>query len=869
MFVNRLFKHWTYQIFSPGTVLREKYEAFKRLLDQDRRAHELIAELEEIFYRWQKFDLAAIARRYDELAGAVGSMIDCLQAMAPGSYLSLSDYFKKIDFYIRFMLAPPELDFAPPFVVGLDAVSFRDDGMVGGKAFNLARLKNRLKLPVPPGFVITTMACNYFLECNDLRGEIDRRLAGLDPAAPGALERVSKEIVATVLNARLPTDIEEAIAGALAILEDDRDGAPRFAVRSSAVAEDGEISFAGQYQTMLNVVPADLARAWKEVVAGKYSPRALFYRISYGLLDAEIPMAVLVLPMIDAVASGVVTTVDLENDDDSVLVIHSLWGLGELLVGGESAADAISCAKDEPYEVIRRRVAAKSVRMGGGPPGRSQLAEVAAADRHRISLADHQARTLAGLCRRAEDSWGRPLDIEWCLDRQGRILLLQARPLALAADRRDQDDGRPEMPEISGPVLLAGGERAAPGVGSGLVFLVTPGSDPDAVPAGVVLVCRDTPPTLVKIMDRLEAVVADRGSVAGHFASVAREFGVPVLVNTGEATSCLVHGQPVTVDVDRLKVHEAVSVPRPAPTKRNQARFVDSPYLRKLKYIIDFISPLALVDPQSPSFVPESCRSLHDLIRFTHEKAMSEMFSIGDRRTTGRGSRRLVSRLPLAVHVLDVGGGLLESAGSGPEVSVDDIHSRPFRALWQGLAHPDIDWAGHSHFDWKTFDTVAMAGGVASSESAALATYAVVSEDYLNLNMRFGYHFVIVDTLCGSRTAANYIALRFAGGGGDFSGRSARITFLAEVLGRLGFVVESRGDLLDARVSGLDLSEMEKILDLLGRLLGATRLLDMVFRDSDQVADFVADFFAGRYSFSSSGSRSADGPGDGCDNGGL
>lgn len=869
MFVNRLFKHWTYQIFSPGTVLREKYEAFKRLLDHDRRAHELIAELEEIFYRRQKFDLAAIAHRYDELAGTVGAMIDCLQAMAPGSYLSLSDYFKKIDFYIRFMLAPPELDFAPPFVVGLKEISSLDEGMVGGKAFNLARLKNRLGLPVPPGFVVTTTACNYFLECNDLRGEIDQRLADLDPAAPGALERVSDEIVIAVRNARMPADIEEAIAGSLSMLVDNGNGASRFAVRSSAVAEDGDISFAGQYRTMLNVAPADLARAWQEVVAGKYSPRALFYRISYGLLDAEIPMAVLVLPMIDAVASGVVTTVDLENDDDSVLVIHSLWGLGELLVGGESAADAISCSKDEPPAVIRRRVAVKSVRMSAGPPGRSQLAEVAAADRHRISLDDHQALVLAGLCRRAEDSWGRPLDIEWCLDRQGRMLLLQARPLALAADKRDRGDGRAERPEVSGPVLLAGGERAAPGVGSGRVFLIPPGGGPDAVPAGAVLVCRDTPPALVMIMDRLEAVVADRGSVAGHFASVAREFGVPVLVNTGEATSRLAHGQLVTVDVDHLKVHEETSVPRPAGTKGKPARFVDSPYLRKLKYIIDFISPLALVDPQSPSFVPESCRSLHDLIRFTHEKAMSEMFSIGDRRSTGRGSRRLVSSLPLTVYVLDVGGGLVESAGHGPEVSVDDIRSRPFRALWQGLAHSDIDWAGHRHFDWKTFDTVAIAGGVAPRESTALATYAVVSNDYLNLSMRFGYHFAIVDALCGPRTAANYISLRFAGGGGDFSGRSARITFLAEVLGRLGFVVQVRGDLLDARVSGLDVPEMEKTLDMLGRLLGATRLLDMVLRDSDPVAGFVADFFAGRYSFSSSGSRPTGEPGDGSDNGGL
>ena len=50
MHITQLFKHWTYQVFAPGTLLRRKYEAFKSLLENDARALELIADLEELFY---------------------------------------------------------------------------------------------------------------------------------------------------------------------------------------------------------------------------------------------------------------------------------------------------------------------------------------------------------------------------------------------------------------------------------------------------------------------------------------------------------------------------------------------------------------------------------------------------------------------------------------------------------------------------------------------------------------------------------------------------------------------------------------------------------------------------------------------------
>ena len=180
MLLKNLFKYWTYQVFSPGTVLREKYEAFKSLLVHDKCAHEVIAELEEIYYNQITVDFQVIAKKYDRLAESVSGIVEDLSKMCPTRYLNLKDYFKKFDFYIRFMLAPPEYNFSPPFTVQLDEIPSDGRLSVGGKALQLSVIKRNLELPIPSGFVITTNAFFYFVEHNHLRKLIDEKLAGLD-----------------------------------------------------------------------------------------------------------------------------------------------------------------------------------------------------------------------------------------------------------------------------------------------------------------------------------------------------------------------------------------------------------------------------------------------------------------------------------------------------------------------------------------------------------------------------------------------------------------------------------------------------------------------------------------------------------------
>ena len=97
MLTGNLFKYWTYQAFSPGTVLREKYEAFKLLLENDKCAHEVMAELEEIYHNQIKVDFKLIEAKYDQFSTCVLKIVENLNKMRPTRYQSLKEFFQKFD----------------------------------------------------------------------------------------------------------------------------------------------------------------------------------------------------------------------------------------------------------------------------------------------------------------------------------------------------------------------------------------------------------------------------------------------------------------------------------------------------------------------------------------------------------------------------------------------------------------------------------------------------------------------------------------------------------------------------------------------------------------------------------------------------
>jgi len=850
MLVGAVFKHWSLRLFNPDRILQQTYEAFKMLLSFDSRSHELMAEFEELYHEGRREDIARTRSRYRQMAEAVAGMVAALEQMHPGQAGSLHDYFKKYDFYVRLQLAPPEQFLIPPFVVGHDVST--DCALIGRKSANLLLLKQAGKGRIPAGFTITATTYAFLVEHNHLRPALDLLLAAIDPESAAELEAISQALMTLVRRMAIPEQIVQAVLAQYDRLADlHADGSPRVAVRSSALHEDGLLSFAGQYHSVLGVGRDELLAAYLEVLASKYTPQALLYRIYAGLSDEEAAMAVLVLEMIDAVASGVVYTRDpAAAGGGDVLLIYSIHGLGLPLVGGEtvpdvfvfpaqSAAPSQMAAGSQHHQLVERQ-------------GQLQELPLTVGEASSLSLDQAQAVRLAAMARELETFFGGPQDIEWAMDRDQQLAILQSRPLQIEASPLSVS----AVALPTGQPLLTGAKRAAGGIGCGVVHHFDP-TDTAAVPPGAVLVTRHIPPSLVRFIGRLEAVICEQGSVTGHFATVCREFGVALLVDAAGALALLPAGLEVTVDGGNGVVYPgrvAALLARKAAANTTVA----SAFSRKLRSLLDYITPLNLVDPTATTFRPQSCRSLHDIIRYAHEKAVQAMFGLGDI-VSGSSSRcrKLATPLPLDIYLLDVGGAFTDGGEGGAAINLEHLKAPPFLSVWQGLSHPEIDWQTHLSFDWKGFGDMALSGGVASGSSKDYASYAILTPDYLNLTMRFGFHFTLVDCLCGAEARANYCQVRFAGGGGDYQGRSTRIILLDRIFRRLGFEVNIRGDLLDARISGYSADQLCVLLAEVGRLLGMTKLLDMVLQAED-IDHYTEQFFIGAGRFAGHADPPAD-----------
>lgn len=820
MLLNSLFKHWSYRIFAPGTMLREKYEALKQLLNFDIACHEQMAEFQDMLHGGFPEDLAAIRKRFANFSLQVYGMVEALETMAPGSYVSLKSYHKKFDFYTRFLLAPPKIDIAPPFVLTLQEIT-TDNGQIGNKAKNLAIVHNQLELPVPNGFAVTSGAFHYFIEFNDLRHSIDEILATVNIHQPHSLNESSRKLQDLILNAEVPPVIAQAMLDAYDSWPNRDNSQVKVAVRSSAISEDGNFSFAGQYATLLDTERQNIALAYRQVIASKYSSQALFYRICLGLGDEETAMSVLIQEMIPAKCSGVLYTCGISSKEtDDILQLHVVPGQGNSLVSGAENPVTYTLTKSNPLQMV------------------SQLPTAPI-------LSEEQAIKIAQLGLQIETSFAGAQDIEWAMDSEDRLFILQARPLHLS----NNTSAAPESEQRDHLILLDGCQQASPGVAAGHVYQLDSAHQLEDIPDGAILVTRDSPPEYVQVINRLAAVLAEHGSRASHFATVAREFGVPYLTGIREVCDRFQPGRTLTVDAEKGVVYEGWidSLVSHSSKRTNQGQ-----YPRILKEALKFITPLELVDAAGKNFTPEGCRSMHDIIRFCHEKALLSMFTTG-RPGTGRGALRLVADIPLDVFLFDVGGGFTVKVEKQQSVQLNEITSVPFQAVWKGLSHPGVQWK-QKPFDWEAYDKIELAGGVPpKKDSFAFASYAVIGTDYLHFNIRFGYHFTVLDVMCGENKAENHCMLRFAGGGGDYEQRLLRIDFIAGVLEGLEFTVDKKADLLEAKLPSLPADIMKEKLDMVGRLLGATKLMDMVLVDQQMVAEYVQDFYKGRYSFSQEG----------------
>lgn len=796
------------------------FRTFQRILEKNNRILDLMAEMGDKLGGDYVFDKQYITSACQEMADLVYKLIYDLNTIASNSYLGLYDTFKRIDHEIEEELAGRPVISQADYVIPFEEIN-RDSGdVVGGKIANLAEVNNILGLPTPGGFVITTAAFKAFMEHNGLWGKVRQEVLTQDE-----VEEVSRLITL----GSLPSDLKRVLQKSIAKLQEVAGNEKLYlAVRSSAWGEDSIHSFAGQFKTFLNEPAENLIDKYKEVIGSGYSPSALEYRRKRGISEDEVAMGVGCHVMIDAKTSGVLYTLDPTTPEGEVMVINAVWGLGAPLVSGDMVGDHYLVDRTPPHEIkglnVRRKPSMLSPKEDGGTEMRSVAEEL----HLRPCLAKEELLRLAELALIIERYFKKPQDIEWALDHQGQFVILQARPLNLQTQMASLVCNLTSAVKKHAVIFRGQGSIAQRGVGAGKVFFVRDEEDMKDFPAGAVLVSKYSSPRLAKVVPKASGILTDVGSPTGHMATIAREFRVPTIVNTGGATRILRPGQEITVDAEENVVYDG-RVKELCYYEFTEEPFEESYEYRLLLRVLKRIAPLNLLNPHDKNFAPEGCQSFHDITRFIHEKAVEHLIHLEFRKKQlDTPAKKLEFQIPLGLVLIDIGGGLAEPWDAN-EVSPEQVLSLPMKAILDGMTDPGM-WSTEP----MSVDFTSFMSSLTRTFSSSLATpkylgqnLAIISGHYMNLSLRLGYHFNIIDAYISDNINDNYCYFRFLGGVTNFQRRSRRARLIAELLEQNDFRVDVRGDLVVGRIKKLDRPRMVDKMRTLGHLVAFTRQLDI------------------------------------------
>jgi len=446
------------------------------------------------------------------------------------------------------------------YVKKFEELDKNDIGIAGGKGANLGEL-TQAGIPVPPGFVVTAQAYEYFMEEAGINDKVMEILEQIDVNDTKQLQEAAEEIKKIIIDSPIPDDLVMYIREYYNELcqrvdEDDTD----VAIRSSATAEDlPEASFAGQQDTFLHVSGDDevieyIRKCW----ASLFEARAIFYREENNFEHSKVYIAVVVQKMAIADKAGVMFTVN-PSTGEEIALIEGSWGLGESVVSGDVTPDNYQVDKKN-NEIINVTISDKKVMYTNDENGTSVKVEVPEDKRKERVLSDEELIELTEMGKTVQAHYGEPMDTEWAFEKD-MLFLLQARPITTLGDTvEDAEDEASDLGDV-----LVRGLGASPGMASGKVKIVLDIDELDKIKDGDIMVTTMTTPDMVPAMKRASGIVTDEGGVTCHASIISRELGIPCVVGTGDATTTLKENDGVTLDGKKGLVFDGISETKEEP----------------------------------------------------------------------------------------------------------------------------------------------------------------------------------------------------------------------------------------------------------------------------------------------------------------
>jgi pyruvate,water dikinase len=449
------------------------------------------------------------------------------------------------------------------YIKFFNEITKEDVNLVGGKNANLGEMYNKLSkkgVNVPKFFALTTKGYWRFVKFNNIDKELKEIFKKFNPDSIKSLQETSKKARSLFLKGKFPKDLEDEIINAYKKLckiheGKDIDVAVRVAIRSSGVAEDQpKTSFAGQFETYLNILGKEnLLEAVKKCFASGFTERVIAYREENKINHLKFALSICIQKMVrsDIGSSGVMFTLDTESGFRDVIVINSIYGLGEMIVRGKITPDEFyvfkPTLKNGYKPIIVKNLGRKTKKYVYAKKGGVKEVKVSKKDQEKFSLSDEEVLKLARWGILIEEHYKYPQDIEWAKDGQtGELFIVQSRPETVHAPKKIQFYEEYNIKTDKKPILtgIAIGNK----IGQGKVHIIEDVSKINEFKKGEILVTKMTDPDWVPAIRIASGIITDEGSKLCHAAIISRELGIPAIVGTKNATNVLKNGQEVTMD---------------------------------------------------------------------------------------------------------------------------------------------------------------------------------------------------------------------------------------------------------------------------------------------------------------------------------
>lgn len=446
------------------------------------------------------------------------------------------------------------------YIKHFNEIDINDVPEVGGKNASLGEMFQKLTsegVQVPDGFATTSAAYWLFLQESKIKDSIFGELQKLDLKEFANLREIGLNIRNSIAKAAFPNAIKTSIEDGYNKLVEKYGKDISLAVRSSATAEDlPNASFAGQQETYLNVKGVDeLIKACHKCYASLFTDRAIKYREDNHFDQTKVALSIGIQLMVrsDLAASGVNFTLDPDTGFDKVVLVSSIWGLGENIVQGTVNPDEYfvfkpSLKKGIRQPIISRKLGSKEKTMIYDASGSGIVNLNTKKDKQeQFVLTDAEVLKLAEWSVIIEEHYGRPMDIEWAKDGLlNELFIVQARPETVQSAKKDKL-------KITTYSLIEKSKEITRGMGlgnkisSGKARILHSPKESDKLQYGEILVTEKTDPDWDPILKKSAGIITDQGGRTSHAAIVAREVGVAAIVGTINATKTIKDGQEITI----------------------------------------------------------------------------------------------------------------------------------------------------------------------------------------------------------------------------------------------------------------------------------------------------------------------------------